>query len=188
MKRTFSKGNVNEHSIHNYKHYIRKTKGRANSTDYTNNILSNAYINRRNERMQIRDFSFNSFVTNIKKKVVDQPGIKVITKIFNPDFPNEKHFLSHLSTTAKQQPITCEDGTLLRNSNNEGCYVYDTHNHEQEKNYDKMNDKQIEDENKVNEVINYHTHRILQALSFTKSKREYDKIYIRNKYARLFME
>ena len=137
---------------------------------------------RRNERMQIRDFSFNSFVTNIKRKVVDQPGIKVITKIFNPDCPNEEHFLSHLSTTAKQQPITCDSScTLLRSSNNsknERCHVYNS----------QSGNKPNEDANKVNAVIDYYTPRIIQALSFTKSKREYDKIYIRNKYARLFME
>ena len=181
MKRKLSKTNTPNHNINNTKHYIKKTKGRANSTEeYTNKILSNAYINRRNERMQIRDFSFNSFVTNIKKKVVDQPGIKVITKIFNPDFPNEEHFLAHVSTTAKQQPITCEDGALLRNSSNNKIESYCA--------YSNSNVKENANENKVNEVIDYHTYRILQALAFTKSKREYDKIYIRNKYARLFME
>ena len=178
MKRKVSKGNIPTHNINNTKHYIKKTKGRANSTEeYTNKILSNAYINRRNERMQIRDFSFNSFVTNIKKKVVDQPGIKVITKIFNPDFPNKEHFLAHLSTTTKQQPITCDDGVLLRNNNNNRI-----------EGYCEYNKNANENDNKVNEVIDYHTYRILQALSFTKSKREYDKIYIKNKYARLFME
>ena len=178
MKRKLSKGNIPTHNINSTKHYIKKTKGRANSTEeYTNKILSNAYINRRNERMQIRDFSFNSFVTNIKKKVVDQPGIKVITKIFNPDFPNKEHFLAHLSTTTKQQPITCDDGVLLRNNNNNRI-----------EGYCEYNKNANENDNKVNEVIDYHTYRILQALSFTKSKREYDKIYIKNKYARLFME
>lgn len=183
MKRKLSKGNISNHNINSTKHYIKKTKGRANSTEeYTNKILSNAYINRRNERMQIRDFSFNSFVTNIKKKVVDQPGIKVITKIFNPDFPNKEHFLAHLSTTTKQQPITCDDvnGALLRNNNN--------NNNNKIEGYCACNNNVNVNDNKVNEVIDYHTHRILQALSFTKSKREYDKIYIRNKYARLFME
>lgn len=127
---------------------------------------------------EISNFAYQNFVSNVKKKIVNQPGIQRIDVIGAPFNENLKKqcYLSHLSSTKTNNNINIKPTEKKINNSNKNI----NNNFNFEENNNSESTKEIDC------IINKSLPRILQSLVFTNYININEKVFIRNKYSKLF--
>lgn len=124
---------------------------------------------------EISNFAYENFVSSVKKKIVNQPGIQRIDVIGDPFNENHKNqcYLSHLSSTK------------TNNLNNIPTEKINNINKNINNNYNFEENNNIESTKEIDYIINQSLPRILQSLVFTNYRNQNEKVFIRNKYSQL---
>ena len=174
----------------NKKNEIKTKKKPKRNSDTTCEIKNNnkkAIYTSANK--EISNFAYKTFISKIRKKIIEQPGIQRIDNIGYPFTERDsQYYLSHLSSTKNlncvnpnnYSNVIITDRHIIRSASTssilKGTYS-------KEKAEERRNKKR-----ELDAIIKPCVSRIVQGLSFTHSKHSNDRIFIKNKYGDLFID